>query len=113
MMPPLIIAAGVGAIGAGVAAGVGTAAGAALIGTGLGAVGSGLASKSADDRAEEAAAAGAAASNSTQKQEEVVHRLPVESGAATVSGYQLEYEFQKALRASLLAGNEDGLDFGG
>ena len=89
-MPPVVIAAGVAAAG--------VVAGAAV-------------SKSAANKQAEAAqAAGEAASHTTQ--EEIVHKLPVESGAAVISGYQLEYEFQNALKASLEASNEEGL-FGG
>lgn len=91
-MPPVVIAAGIAAAG--------TVAGAII-------------SKSAsDNQAEAAKEAAKAGSDTTQKTEEIVHRLPVESGAATASGYQLEAEFQAALAASLKAGNESGINWG-
>lgn len=89
-MPPVVVAAGIGVAGA---------------------VAGGLISKSASDKQAEAAQSAAeAGAHSTT--EEIVHHLPVESGAAVTAGYQMEAEFQKALQASLQAGNEQGFDWG-
>ncbi len=88
-MPPVVIAAGI--------VGVATVGGAIM------------AKKASDRQAEAAEKAGEAAAHSTT--EEIVHRTPVEGGAMTVAGYQLEAEFQNALKSSLQAGNEIGFNF--